>query len=488
MIHERSLAVRAAGLATLVLCALPGEKPSEGATPGGPNRWTQRTVTLRTSHRGNADRKFWLAPNLRRTAEIAIGNGVTFVVDNGVEGPEFSSLIGPPMFSADSSLLCYLAAEVDDASTTLVVNGERIATSRGGGNLGGLVLGPRGHRYAYQRFGQRDDGTLLCSTVIDGVPGPDYWTVWEPQFSANGEHTLYLANVGGMEAGPTHLVLDGQEHALREGFVAGAVVSNAGRAAYTVVDGAGAKFAHVIDGVVGRFYDEVQSLAFSPDGAHTAFAARRGSKGIVVVDGVEHPVPRALVVSPLLYSGDGARLAFVVQRFQDRFVRVLAPGSAAATEYGPYSRVDGAEPWGVFSADATKISYGADDRLYINGKGERPNGGDGPALFSESGKTWARYADGAIWVNGRRRGGGAVYSQSLLMVPGTEWEAYLFTPNEPRRMGVMVGGKQILRPTNGAYIRETWPILVRGKKLAYVIQRDGPRNSVVLERTDVTLR
>jgi hypothetical protein len=43
----------------------------------------------------------------------------------------------------------------------------------------------------------------------------------------------------------------------------------------------------VADGAAGARYDAIANLAFTPDGRHVVYTARRGGKSLVVVGGVE---------------------------------------------------------------------------------------------------------------------------------------------------------------------------------------------------------
>jgi hypothetical protein len=52
----------------------------------------------------------------------------------------------------------------------------------------------------------------------------------------------------------------------------------------------------VTDGVEGKPYEDVRNVAFTPDGKHIIYCARRGSGWVVVVDSTES-VPYDEIVS-----------------------------------------------------------------------------------------------------------------------------------------------------------------------------------------------
>jgi dipeptidyl aminopeptidase/acylaminoacyl peptidase len=123
----------------------------------------------------------------------------------------------------------------------------------------------------------------------------------------------------------------------------------------------GSKWVAVVDGVEGPEHDQiaVESLVFSPDGKRVAYRATRGGKftgkHLVVVDGVEgkeYGTLHGIVRTNLVFSPDGKRLAYIAP---------VSPTKVAVV-------VDGAEGQGyleiqtdslVFSPNGARLAYAA---------------------------------------------------------------------------------------------------------------------------------
>ena len=58
----------------------------------------------------------------------------------------------------------------------------------------------------------------------------------------------------------------------------------------------------VVDGKRGPDYDRLGYFGFSQDGKHIAYAAQKGAKFVIVVDGVEHGEYSAVPAGPLFRS------------------------------------------------------------------------------------------------------------------------------------------------------------------------------------------
>ena len=70
----------------------------------------------------------------------------------------------------------------------------------------------------------------------------------------------------------------------------------------------------MIDGQeAGNEYDETGLALFSPDGKHVAYAAKKGAKAVVVLDGREGPEFDQIGVSYVLFSPDGAHTGYTAQ-------------------------------------------------------------------------------------------------------------------------------------------------------------------------------
>ena len=76
-----------------------------------------------------------------------------------------------------------------------------------------------------------------------------------------------------------------------------------------------------MDSVAGQGYDAISEagMAFSPDGKHMAYAARRGKDWFVVLDGLEQERLEKVIGASLRFSADGAHLAYIAGKGRDSF-------------------------------------------------------------------------------------------------------------------------------------------------------------------------
>jgi len=154
--------------------------------------------------------------------------------------------------------------------------------------------------------------------------------------------------------------------------------------------------------VEGKPYDSIESVTFSPDGRRLAYAAKRGQKQLMVVDGVEGP-EYASVETPQAWSPDSRRLAYVAR--QEDFQRCVVVDGVRA---GPYGGDRVMSP--VFSPDskhwAVLVEQGYANFLVFDGKrGPTYNSTDADTLsppmvkFSPDGRRVAYVVGGSssIW-------------------------------------------------------------------------------------------
>ena len=87
------------------------------------------------------------------------------------------------------------------------------------------------------------------------------------------------------------------------------------RVAFAVVEPSGRWFV-VVDGEEGERFDGIlpQTLQFSPDSRHVAYAASRGEGSFAVVDGVQGKEYRQIAKASLLFSPDSARRLYRLAR------------------------------------------------------------------------------------------------------------------------------------------------------------------------------
>lgn len=115
-------------------------------------------------------------------------------------------------------------------------------------------------------------------------------------------------------------------------------------------------FRVVYDGKAGPSYAEIakETPVFSEDGSSLAYAARKGTEWLWVVNGVEGPGYSELTPTSFAFSADGKHHAYVViPRF--RQAALIVDGKAHAE-----GKWDGIMPWDaapVFSADGARLAF-----------------------------------------------------------------------------------------------------------------------------------
>jgi hypothetical protein len=177
-----------------------------------------------------------------------------------------------------------------------------------------VVFSPDGKKFAYAR---PVPGGIAA--IIDGKQSIAYDGIGLIQFSPDSRHAFFvgLKNVTG-----NYVVIDGQEMAVQnvvKNFVFSQDGSRFAYEAYSAQNG----FSVVVDGKSsGRLFNVIEnSLAFSADSKHSVYAGcTLYSKCQVVEDGTGTDVPGLsdfqtrmpprLIFSPVLFSPDGARLAY----------------------------------------------------------------------------------------------------------------------------------------------------------------------------------
>jgi WD40-like Beta Propeller Repeat len=283
-----------------------------------------------------------------------------------------------------------------------------------------LVSSPDGGRVAYV---VRRDGRELV--VTDGEAGPAYDRVGSARdggfaFSADSGHVAYTAERGG-------------------------------------------KWFVVVDGVEGPSWDAVRSLAVAA-GGRTAYAARRGASWQLVVDRREHSLPTG-GARDLVFSADGARLAYVTEGDGDRAVVDDVPGQ-------PYARIAGL----VFSPDSQRTAYVA---VTPNGKKAIVDGVDGPVYYDVGAPVFSpdstrvayvaqRDGRARVVVNGSEDGAyDAIGGNKPVFSPDSAHLAYVARTGN-RSVVIFDGRERASHPD----IRGSVVFSADSRHVAYVVRRD----------------
>jgi len=185
-------------------------------------------------------------------------------------------------FSKDSRHLSYVYTLFGEISNShLVFNDKEIATCE---NAYEINLSPDARHYACIIEKKAEDYKYGYFVNIDGKEEEVYDSIWNFNFSPNGERYLYLARKNGKD----FIVIDGKENQV-DGYIRECHFSpDSQHLAYLIEKG---KYETVVvfDGKESKIYDYVfhPGLVFSPDSQHLAYRASREGDHFMVLDGEE---------------------------------------------------------------------------------------------------------------------------------------------------------------------------------------------------------
>jgi len=292
------------------------------------------------------------------------------MVVDGMEGPEFEYVEADPTFSPNSQHLAY-SARTSGKKCVVVLDGKpspEFEQTSGTCSFypwsGDLSFSPDGEHLAYKAQRARDKWVM----VVDGKEGQEFQQLGSPLFSPHGQHLAYAALTVDKKwvvlldgkTGPEFeredpiglpvdelrfspdgkhfayraktapnkwaIVLDGQPGPEFEKVVKGPLFSpDSSRLIYEVLHGP--KNFIVVDGKPGPEFDAVPfpygkgkgfspwgssiaEFAFSPNGQHSSYIARRGQKLVVTQDAETGPEFSFIMAGPR-FSSDSQHVAYM---------------------------------------------------------------------------------------------------------------------------------------------------------------------------------
>lgn len=296
-----------------------------------------------------------ISPNGAHTAVIVVDSSSnpasTYMLLDGVRSPAYATIDANQVAFVGEKLV--YAAQTRDQQWHMVVNDK---PGPGYGSIQRLTLTFDDMHYAF--MAQNGGGHQV---VLDGVPGPI-----RPH-AGNGIQYLTLASTGRCAyvwdkptadphgGGAQELVVDEKEvsESIQPFATEDRSLSNNSQI-YVLFSPDGKKFAYakripggaaaVIDGKVGRAYDTIGVISFSPDSGHALFVGNR-KQNFVVVDGNE--LEGFNSVRGFVWSKQGGRLGFV-----------------AYGQDGNHLVVDGKKTQRYYSIDNT-FSFSPDSKHYV---------------------------------------------------------------------------------------------------------------------------
>lgn len=196
--------------------------------------------------------------------------------------------------------------------------------------------------------------------------GALYDSIRFPAFGADGVSVSYAAALRG---GKRFLILNNREERLPDDAPMGFPVVRPDKKGAGIIMSTRDSFylhqAFYNDGTKKKYYDEAAELTYNKGGTLYAYAARKGRKIFVVVNGKEGPAFDQ-VIKPQ-FSPDGRRLVYLARKGDKRFVVVADANGKTVRQHPGYERVF--DP--VFTADGKSVAYGVKDGNKLTWKVEK---------------------------------------------------------------------------------------------------------------------
>lgn len=277
------------------------------------------------------------------------------IVAGRVESPVFDMPYAAPIISPDGKQMAYIEQHYDKKKSNIMVCALDMTKCTKGKDYD-LIVHIRKNS-ANSRIGYVvNNNSKMAVVTLDFSVGtelnekesPYYDEVFTMEISAGGDHLAYLAR----REKSIFLVKDGvempfPEHERRSHLV---IAKNGRTFNIGVLKD---RFFAISDGKkIGKNYDEMTMPVFDSEGTRLAYAARRGNKWFVVVNGTEGSA-FDMVVTPK-FSPDGSRLIYRVRQQGARFVVIADTQGRTVQEHPHYEAIW--EP--VFSPDGKSVAYG----------------------------------------------------------------------------------------------------------------------------------
>lgn len=265
-----------------------------------------------------------------------------------------------PEFSSDSNMIVYVEAAASSADMKLIISDLTFGNQHVKRSIGDLLFTTN-----------RDKTRIAAEQVVnkqfriidfsfdkpeDVHEGKLYDLIDKMTFSEDGVSLCYCT----IKDKKRLLVLDDREEVLPDGGVPQLPVVRPDKKAVGIlfVSPQNKYFLH--QSFLPRTgknpkYDEAADLAYSKDSRSYTYAARRGDKWFIVVNGKEGPIFDR-VVAPM-FSPDGRSLVYRARKDDKRFVVVADAAGKTIKQHPAYELVF--QP--VFTTDGKSIAYGVKD-------------------------------------------------------------------------------------------------------------------------------
>jgi WD40 repeat protein len=256
-----------------------------------------------------AGASFTWSPDGKRYAYGAVRDAKVIIIADAKEGKPYKESTRP-IFSPDSQHLVYVGMP-EDKKGTLVADGEEQKQYRRI-HAESIRFSPDSKRLAYiaTRADPKDPAKEEMFFVIDEQETPNYEALKPDSFvfSPDSKRTSFQC----VKNKKAITVLDGVEGKEYDDIRLVQFSPDSKKVAYIALRDR--RVFAVVDGAEGRGYDGIANLLFSKDGK-MAFVAAKGKKQCVVINGVEAKNDYdGVVPDNLAFSADGKHLAYEARK------------------------------------------------------------------------------------------------------------------------------------------------------------------------------